>query len=818
MASAHSFKLLRDVKVNGEGADAIYAADGLDPQMLWIPTPEARAQLLDLGAVRITVRIEALGGKITEPCVYVDWGNGFTEETRRTLRRSADGAYSVTARTNGGGCRHIRFDPTVEGATFRINAFHVEPAPYSGPPIRNISRAGRLARALLHRAPRPIQSALREFRAALAEGGLPTALAGRPRLGAGRNPWRQVYRHSFDVARQLRSPHFAAPPLAAPRRDPDDAKVVAFYLPQFHPIPQNDAWWGAGFTEWTNVSKATPQFVGHYQPRLPGELGYYDLRLPEVRRRQADLALWFGVDAFCFHYYWFAGERLLERPLDEFVADDTLDMPFALCWANENWTRRWDGQDNEILMAQRHSLDDDIAVFDDMARYIRSPRYLRSGGRPVLLIYRPDAMPDPAATVARWRDRAREIGLGELKLLCTNAFGLADYADLGFDGQVEFPPHAITAGEITDRVAPLNSEFSGRVYDYETVVAAKIEDLNERIDPNVVPGVMPAWDNEARKPGAGHAFHGATPEMFGAWTSSALACARRLAPVGDRLVFVNAWNEWAEGAYLEPDRWFGHAFGQALRSAIERCAPRITDEHPTIAASCLAGRSADTAILLHVYYSELIEDFAKRLAALPSTIDLVITFPDTWDHTELARLAAAFPRARLLPAPNVGRDVAPFLRALAYAESAGYAFFCKLHSKRSPHMAGGDLWRDTLVSGLLHDVDKVVGLFQADARLGFMATEASAVRFGEPGVLHNNQQALIVLAKQLGFKFDDETRFAGGTMFWGRVAAYQALIRFAPALEFEPEMGRIDGTLAHVLERAFAVVATSAGYKAEFAL
>jgi lipopolysaccharide biosynthesis protein len=803
----------------------VFEAIGDDPQMSW--TASDGDGLGAHPAVRVRVGLRALEGRLLEPCIYVDWGDGWTEETRVRLRPAGDDLYTAVAQSNAGACRSIRLDPSAAPCRFIVTDFQVEPSGEPSQHLRRMTPQRRALRSAVRRLPVPVQGLLRTGRDLV--GGDPKRRGdARRRLGrrfrinlGGADPWREAWTHGFDVARNLRSPHFAAPLLQPPVRTSETPTVVAFHLPQFHPFPENDAWWGKGFTEWTNVSKAVPQFQGHYQPRLPADLGWYDLRLPDVLRQQAELAARAGVGAFCFHYYWFGGRRLLERPLDAFAEDGDVTLPFCLCWANENWTRRWDGKESELLMAQQHSPEDDRAVLEDLARYMRNPRYLRVGGRPLLLVYRPDILPDAKATVARWRAHARDIGLGELFLLCSNAFGFSDYAGYGFDGLVEFPPHAISTGEITEDVERLNAQYAGRVYHYPTVAEAQIADLRERGDARYFPGVMPSWDNEARRPGVGHAFHEASPEPYSRWLSEALATSRRLAPADERLVFVNAWNEWAEGAYLEPDRWFGHGFLQATHAAVQTQAPRLPRDHPVAAESRTDFRkSGDAAALIHLFYPELIDWFAERLSRRRD-LDLLITVPEHWTEAELSRLAAALPEARLEVVENRGRDILPFIVGLKTAARLDYPFFVKLHSKRSPHTVDGDAWRDRLVSELVGDtaLDRARAAFESDARLGMLAASAARMDLSAPDVMHNNAEAMARLGRLMDLRFDEATEFAAGSMFWGRTAAFARLADLsAERLGFEPELGRIDGTVAHGLERLMGSVAAASGYRVSFAL
>lgn len=346
-------------------------------------------------------------------------------------------------------------------------------------------------------------------------------------------------------------------------------RVFAFYLPQFHAFPENDLWWGKGFTEWTNVTRAQPMFRGHYQPQLPADLGFYDLRIPGIMAAQADLARRYGIEGFCFYYYWFDGKRLLDAPLEAMLESGDPDFPFMLCWANENWSRRWDGQDHEVLMAQKHSPNDDHAVITDIMRYMRDSRYVRIDGKPILLVYRVDLFPDFVATAKRWRQACLNAGLGEIFLVAVESMQLGadglNPARYGCDGSVQFPPHGNPV-PADMRGRDIVSGFKGQIYDYEASALAFVQ--KEPTDMPRFPGVMPAWDNTARRMERAAIFDGASPGAFQAWLEEALRQTHEHNAPEHRLVFINAWNEWAEGAQLEPDRLHGHARLEAVRNAL----------------------------------------------------------------------------------------------------------------------------------------------------------------------------------------------------------------------------------------------------------
>jgi 2-polyprenyl-3-methyl-5-hydroxy-6-metoxy-1,4-benzoquinol methylase len=352
------------------------------------------------------------------------------------------------------------------------------------------------------------------------------------------------------------------------RADRDSVRLIAFYLTQFHPIPENDEWWGKGFTEWTNVTKSRPLFKGHYQPHLPTDLGFYDLRVRETRHQQIAMARAYGIDGFCYHYYWFSGKRLLEKPLDDMLADPDSDMPFCLCWANENWNRRWDAQEDELLIAQRYLPDDDLNFIKSLEPFLRDRRYIRVNGAPLIIVYRPQHLPDARKSLAIWRDYCRSVGLGEIHVACALTHSNWDYQQFGYDSGVEFPPHNM----VTENLAPhlqFHADYFGYCPDFKDVAEMYLGRPRREGD-SVFRGVFPSWDNSARRGAIGTVILNGTPENYEYWLASAIDATIAERPDrGGRLVFINAWNEWAEGCHLEPDRRYGHAFLDATRRARE---------------------------------------------------------------------------------------------------------------------------------------------------------------------------------------------------------------------------------------------------------
>lgn len=342
-------------------------------------------------------------------------------------------------------------------------------------------------------------------------------------------------------------------------------RLIAFYLPQFYPFPENDEWWGKGFTEWTNVTKAAPLFPGHYQPHLPTDFGFYDLRVRETRREQIQVARDHGIDGFCYHYYWFSGKRLLNKPIDDMLIDKESDMPFCLCWANENWTRRWDAAEHEILIAQEYKKTDDLDFIKSLIPFFKDDRYIKVDGKPFLIVYRPQHLPDPKKSVAVWREYCREIGIGEIHLSAALTHGNSDYRPFDFDSGVEFPPHNLDCNNISKDLK-FFKKFRGGVFSYIDVASFYLKRKYEM--GSVFKTVFPDWDNTARVGDRALIILGSTPESYGAWLRHTIEKSASEKPKSlQALVFVNAWNEWAEGCHLEPDRKFGRSYLEATRQA-----------------------------------------------------------------------------------------------------------------------------------------------------------------------------------------------------------------------------------------------------------
>jgi len=585
-------------------------------------------------------------------------------------------------------------------------------------------------------------------------------------------------------------------------------RTVCLYLPQFHAIPENDEWWGKGFTEWTNVIPAKPQFDGHYQPHIPHpDVGYYNLLEPGVIARQIKQAVDYGIDGFCFYFYWFGGHRLLEKPIELFYNDKTHDMPFCLCWANENWSRRWDGNESDVLMAQNHSDEDDINFISYITKYITDPRYIRVESKPLIVVYRPAELPDAKRTANLWREYCLKEGIGEIFLATTNSFEKNNPNDYGFDAVVDFTPNSAGLSPTRELIQNLPPSFEGGLFNYDNLVA---QSDNYRVeDFRIFRGASPSWDNTARKKNKGYIFLNSSPVKYQKWLDNSInyMTSTKSHP-SDALVFINAWNEWAEGAHLEPDQKYGYAYLEATKLAILKSA--IGNMAP------IHSNDKSLAVIIHAFYLDVLEEFLIEIKKNCSKLTIKIYVSVPFGNTDAARAMLNISKLDyvLSEVQNLGRDVLPFIKLARMAAKDGFPVILKLHTKKSKHREDGDLWRNELVQKLVgggrlfKNHQKII----KDQSIGLLCPSGHLV----PLKNHwgGNAEHCAKLAARLGYEFEEiiGMDFAAGTMFFAQTKAILPILNLAIEDEdFDEELGQTDGTFAHAIERIFSVSCAAAG-------
>lgn len=365
-------------------------------------------------------------------------------------------------------------------------------------------------------------------------------------------------------------------------------RTIAFYLPQFHEIPENNEWWGKGFTEWVNVKSAKPLFEGHRQPRAPMNDDYYDLSNHEVMKRQISLARQYGLYGFCFYHYWFDGHLLLQKPLEDLLADEETHFPYCICWANEHWTNVWVDGSAKVLIEQRYGEKTEWKEhFDYLLKFFKDEDYIKNDGKPFLVIYRPEIIPCLNEMIEYWRSCAVEAGFPGLDIAFQHvSFRLSNnYDDSHFDHYIEYEPitaealmkqgHHPHLRQFKRNVARVVEEYFGKdirsigsgglkCYDYDEVWRY-ILSMNPESQ-KAIPGAFVDWDNTPRKKQRGAAYIGATPQKFQQYMTSQIKRARDVYHTD--MLFIFAWNEWAEGGVLEPDAYYGYGYLEGLRDAL----------------------------------------------------------------------------------------------------------------------------------------------------------------------------------------------------------------------------------------------------------
>ncbi|MEJ8804056.1 glycoside hydrolase family 99-like domain-containing protein [Pontibacter sp. H249] len=582
-------------------------------------------------------------------------------------------------------------------------------------------------------------------------------------------------------------------------------KTIAFYLPQFHPIKENDNNWVKGFTEWTNVTKTFSQFEGHYQPHLPGDLGFYNLTDKSAIKKQINIAKHYGIYGFCIYHYWFEGKRVLETPLDLIYNNKDLDINFMLCWANENWTKRWDGLDSQVLLKQNHNTKTDLEFLDSIKDYLLDKRYIKYDAKPVLMVYKPTLFPDFKETASHWRKAAKEMGFPDLHLISVKGFGCEDPAEFGLDALVEFPP-ATPAGYIeldTHDKATIklnNPEFSGKIYDYRKVA----NNMKQMKYPEyrVYKGVMPSWDNTARRNNDGHIFHYSSPKVYQDWLLEAARYTNERYDK-DKFLFINAWNEWAEGTHLEPDRFYGFSVLDATAQVLEYFPNSINVSFT---------KTVELGFCIHIYYHDLWNEIDSYLGNLNLNFHLFISIVDQGSESEVLRetILKKYPTAKIKLVENKGRDVLPFILFIDDIIESGCKYLCKIHSKKSSHREDGHVWRNELLAKLVGNeetLNYIRQYFEQYENIGIIGPEGHILN--TKNYWGDNKPLVKKLATKLGYEINDEFHFIAGTMFWIRVEVLKVFRELnLNAEDFETEdklVGIKDGTLSHAIERIFSI-------------
>jgi len=360
------------------------------------------------------------------------------------------------------------------------------------------------------------------------------------------------------------------------------ARVIAYYLPQFHPIPENDLWWGKGFTEWTNVGKAKPLYKGHYQPRVPADLGYYDLRMPEIREAQAEMARSAGIEGFMYWHYWFGnGKRVLERPFNEVLQSGKPNFPFCLGWANHSWTNHsWNSSTQwhkkEYIVQQTYPGPKDIIDhFNTVLPAFLDDRYIKINDEPIFLIYDPLSLPEPKRFMEMWKELALKNGLSSIHFIGLTGGWIDNYQkvlDLGYDAvnaNGQWHAESIIKGKFLKLIQhKLYRKFGGLTldkYEYKKIIKHLNTDYNKRLE--IYPTILPQWDRSARSGRRASIYHGSTPELFEVHLKDTIDSVMGK-PFENRVIFLKSWNEWAEGNYIEPDIKFGHGYLNKLKESV----------------------------------------------------------------------------------------------------------------------------------------------------------------------------------------------------------------------------------------------------------
>lgn len=602
------------------------------------------------------------------------------------------------------------------------------------------------------------------------------------------------------------------------KRGKDDPRIVAIYLPQFHPFKENNEAWGKGFTEWTNVTASIPRFVGQQQPTLPSDLGYYDLRTPGIIKQQIDLAKKYGIYGFQFYYYWFSGQKVMDLPINTLLDNPEWDFNFSICWANENWTKKWDGGDKDIIFEQKDLPDDPLKFIRDVAPILNDERYIKEDDKPILTVYRVDLLGDPRRYAKIWREYFKKEYNKELWLIgCTN-FKNFKPSEYGFDALMDFTPTGSTSSELKPWVGDdkiINNKFSGKlldvnwnglIADYRYIAKQEIANLNNNI--NDYKTISPSWCNEARRKGKdGVTFQNSSPEIFASWLDSILDHEININEKKKPIVYINAWNEWAESAMLEPSTHLGHNTLRRIAEATANYSSEELNKKAFPRYGMRVNKNAKLAVVVHLYYLDMWSQLEDSLSNIDQYFDLYISVPVGYGDISIGTISKYHKNTNIVVVPNRGRDVLPFVTIMNRIRKFNYEYVLKLHTKKSKHRSDGSEWFNDIISNLLPNNQTAIRSTLAEGNTGIIGPSGHVVSLSRH--LGSNEPHLAELVSEI-----DKTKvkkyqanwakypFIGSTMFWARINLLTPLLDlYLLPSDFESESGQIDGTLAHAIER-----------------
>jgi lipopolysaccharide biosynthesis protein len=598
------------------------------------------------------------------------------------------------------------------------------------------------------------------------------------------------------------------------RRMASDPKLVAFYLPQYHPIPENDRNWGKGFTEWRNVAQAQPRFIGHNQPLFPSDLGYYDLRVDEVIESQVNLAKRHGLYGFCFYYYWFSGKKVLDRPLNSFLEHKSWNFNFMICWANENWTKRWDGLNDDVIIAQKYLKDDPLKFIQDIENILLDERYIRINNRPVLAVYRTADLKDPSKYSEVWRQYFKNKHKLELHLVSVMSFDNSNPQNIGFDAGIEFVPQGINLKsesfensempkvDISQKL--IDSKFEGSVLNYRKVVLNK--KFHDSYPFPTYKCVMPSWDNDARKKGKGSTvFYYESPDLYAHWLDIAIDSHVK---EQKELTFINAWNEWAEGTTLEPSIHYGHAILNRTSGILSKYR-QDNKGTPFFAYGINRNKNTKAAAMIHISNADQWLYIKDKLQVLDSLkLDFYITI--TGNQNEFrSELTSYLPQAKIINVPKWGQDVLPFVHLARRLSDAGYTSVLKLHFKELAQSHKGQKKFKEAIDSLLPSLDL------AKKALDMVSTQEAIIGPKDSHRDYSKTEVIMDNAGQIGFPDSilsalGRSGYFENGMFWVNLKAIKPLLDlYLMPEDFESKRRQSEMLLTSLLEKIFAATVLS---------